>query len=157
MWEQTNEPRQGAAYTRRTSTKNPMEILVGLIEGNPTADASQLFDEWIPIIREDDALLEAALRHTFANLYNALKRPPKRKAGRPTQTVEQRQEQVAKSAKLIVQVMLMNITLPSGKKLAEATFKECREAGGWFTKVAMKGKPSEIVGRVLTEQDLRKI
>ena len=157
MWEQTNEPRQGAAYTRRISTKNPMEILVGLIEGNPTADASQLFDEWIPIIREDDALLEAALRHTFANLYNALKRPPKRKGRHPTQTVEQRQEQVAKSAKLIVQVMLMNITLPSGKKLAEATFKECAEAGGWFARVAKKGKPSEIVGRVLTEQDLRKI
>ena len=136
-----------------------MEVLVSLIEADPTADAKKLFARWSVIIRDDDDLLTAALQHSFTNAFAALE-APRRHASRPFAPLVTRAERaasVATTSKVVTQIMLMNLTLPSGKLLREATFKECTEAGGWWVKVGKQGKPNQIVGRTISEVDLRAI
>jgi hypothetical protein len=50
----------------------------------------------------------------------------------------------------------MKLTLPSGKLVEEATFGELAKAGGIFTAWSKLGKPSQIVGKTVTEAQLRK-
>jgi hypothetical protein len=37
------------------------------------------------------------------------------------------------------------------------TFAECAKARGWFATLAKMGKPTQIVGKVLSEADLHKV
>jgi hypothetical protein len=53
--------------------------------------------------------------------------------------------------------ILLDLTLPGGKALRDATFAECRQAGGFFTRIAKLGKPDEIVGKKLTDAQVAKV
>ena len=148
-----NTVRQGSAAVRRTSQANPMELLVSLIEPDPTADIERLFRRWFEEVRGDDEYLMAALRHTFTNLFSALERDKRSNA--PLQDDRQRRINVARAKNKVVSHILLNMLLPNGKSLRDATFGECREAGGWFLRVADLGSPDEVVGACLTEDALR--
>ena len=54
-------------------------------------------------------------------------------------------------------IVLLNLVLPSGKMLKDSTGAECAGAGGWYTKIASRVAPDEVVGNVLSEEQLRKI
>lgn len=54
-------------------------------------------------------------------------------------------------------VILLNLVLPNGKALREATGADCAKAGGFFTEVAKALKPTQVVDRHLTESDLQNI
>lgn len=153
----TETIKQGAAVVRRISKKSPMEVLVSIIEGDPTADKDRLYRKWLDAIRADDECEDAVFRYAFANLLNACDRDRRKSPSR--QQIEARKKEMQamakKDAQTAVSVILMNLTLPNGKLLRDATFKECAQAGGWFARVAKRGKPNQIVGRVLTEDQLR--
>lgn len=54
-------------------------------------------------------------------------------------------------------VILLDITLPNGKKLRDATGAECAKAGGFYAAVAKHVKPTQVVDKHLSEADLRNI
>lgn len=153
--------RTGSAAVSRVAQKNPMEILISLIEDDPTADADRLFSHWSHIIRDDEDLLTPALRHTFTNMLSCLDRDRRRSRQRPTiaasQNVAEREAMKEQAKTVIVQTILMNLALPDGKLLRDAKFKDCAKAGGWFSRIAKMGKPDAVVGRTLSEEDLRKV
>lgn len=136
-----------------------MQVLVDLVESDPTADNDRLFKSWWPIVQDDEDLLLAVARHAFTNMASALDRDRRKstRKRRPEHHVQAERVAVAKISERVRNIVLMELTLPNGKKLRQASFKECSAAGGWFKLLACKGKPSEIVGKVLTEDDLRKI
>lgn len=147
--------RTGAAATRRRSKKNPMEVLVGLVEADPTADQDRLFGQWWKKIRGDDEQIEAVARHSFTNMLTAIERGSRKPKQRTAEDMEQERRAIGALVNLVKNVVLMDIVLPNGKKLRDCTFAECSAAGGWFKLVATKGKPSELVGKVLSEEQLR--
>jgi hypothetical protein len=51
----------------------------------------------------------------------------------------------------------MNLVMPNGKMLKDSTGAECASAGGWYTKISSRVAPEEVVGNVLSEEQLRKI
>lgn len=51
--------------------------------------------------------------------------------------------------------IFMNLPLPDGTVLRDATFAQCKRAGGWLLLVAKQGLPSEVVGRKLSEKNLQ--
>lgn len=62
-----------------------------------------------------------------------------------------------KTGKAVVEKLkfaLMDHVLTSGKLLRFATFADCEREGGWLRDVARQGKPTQVVGNVLTEQQL---
>lgn len=54
-------------------------------------------------------------------------------------------------------VVLLDLLLPDGKALRDATGAECAKAGGFFADVAKTLKPSQVVDRHLREGDLQNI
>src|SRR5690242_12946432 len=125
---ETAQLKQGSAVVRRVAQKNPMELLVSLIDDDPTADNERLFRKWLMVVREDDDYLIPALRHTFTNMVTVLDRD--RRAAAPYKTGRKalKPQEIAKSVKnQVAAIILMNLTLPSGKLLRDASFKECYE------------------------------
>lgn len=59
------------------------------------------------------------------------------------------------------EIMLLSWVLPNGKALRDCTGRECRQmsgrVGGWLRKVSDRVKPTQIVGNVLQEADVRKL
>ena len=54
------------------------------------------------------------------------------------------------------QIVLMKLMLPSGKLIEESTFGELAKGGAWLAKASKLGKPHQIVGKTVTEEQLRK-
>lgn len=54
-------------------------------------------------------------------------------------------------------VILLDLVLPNGKALRDATGSECAKAGGFFTEVAKALKPTQVVDKHLSEADLQNI
>lgn len=57
----------------------------------------------------------------------------------------------------IADILLLDLTLPSGTKLRDATGAECKRAGGFFNAVGSHLKPTQVVDKHLSESDLRNI
>jgi len=60
-------------------------------------------------------------------------------------------------AKAAIIDCLLDFVLSDGKQLRFATFGDCARDGGWLLAVAKCGRPNEIVGKKLTEIDLRNL
>lgn len=58
-------------------------------------------------------------------------------------------------ASAVAKIVLMQVTLPTGKTLAESTGAECVAAGGWLARVGERVGPRGIVGEILSESQLR--
>lgn len=150
--------RTGAAASRRLAKKSPMQLLVDIIDGDPTADHRRLFRTWWDRIQSDDQFMEAVALHAFTNMFAALERDKNKSAPvKPKEAIEAERKAVAALVSQVRNVVLLDLKLPNGKKLRNSTFAECSAAGGWFKMVATKGKPSQVVGAVLTEDELRGI
>lgn len=54
-------------------------------------------------------------------------------------------------------VVLLDLVLPNGKALRDATGAECAKAGGFFADVAKSVTPSQVVGKHRTEGELQNI
>lgn len=54
-------------------------------------------------------------------------------------------------------VVLLDLEMPDGKPLRYATGAECKKAGGFYSEIAKHLKPSQVVDRHLTENDLQNI
>lgn len=153
------ETRQGSAAMMRSAHTNPMEILARLVEASPRASDEILFLQWAEAMKKDDDLLLAALRHTFTNLRSALTRSA---VLRERQSPEQRQvenakikAEVSKKVDAVKSIVLLNLLLPNGKAARYSTFADAGRAGGFWTKVSKLGKPQQIIGQVVTEEQLR--
>lgn len=57
----------------------------------------------------------------------------------------------------IREVLLLDLTLPNGKRLRDATGAECAKAGGFYTEVARHLKPTQVVDKHMNERDLREV
>lgn len=55
------------------------------------------------------------------------------------------------------EALLLDTVLPSGKTLRDSTFGECRAVGGWLSRIGAEGGSRQIVGKHLTEQQVRKL
>lgn len=160
----TENIRTGAAVIARIAQRNPLEILARFREEYPNATAELLFLKWAEMIRDDDDLLGAVLRHTFTNLLTAVERSRRSgstqfgsnrgaRAATPTE-VRGRAEEVKQR---VTRVVLLNLMLPNGKALRYSTFADCASAGGWLANVAKLGQPNDVVGQTVTERQLAKL
>ena len=51
----------------------------------------------------------------------------------------------------------MDLTLPSGVRLGDATRDDCLKAGGFYAVIAKKIKPGHTVSQDFSEADLQKL
>lgn len=77
---------------------------------------------------------------------------------------QQREESAARSESAYLEmkakirnIILLDLVLPNGKALRNATGSDCQKAGGFYAEVARHLKPMQVVDRHLTENDLQNI
>lgn len=145
-----NQARTGASGMARRGRKNPTEIMVNLIEADPTAAFDRIFKQWWEIVKADDDYHEAIGFHAGTNIWASLTRnkPPQRRPG--MKEIAERQAQIeAVASKVANKVLTLNFVMPNGHKLGECTGTEVVKFGGVFTAIGKKaGK--QLVGKVFT-------
>lgn len=146
-----------AAHKKRFAHKSLEELIIELLELDPTADSRRLFQRYCEAVKEDREYLENALWPGFMRLESFLRNPkrnmPVRRAN-PVVAMEAAKALISKHVKTIY----LNLPIgEGGKKLRHCTFKEVAAFGGQLTKIAKMGRPEQLVGDVLNEGDLAKV
>lgn len=88
-----------------------------------------------------------------------------RGADKPLALVRQQREESAARSEAIYQekkmklrnIILLDIVMPNGKLLRNATGADCKKAGGFYGEIAKHLKPTQVVDRNMTENDLQNI
>lgn len=76
-------------------------------------------------------------------------------------TAAELKQRVEKAIEQKAQIILLDWVLPNGKALRDCTGRDCKQmsgqVGGWLRKISDRVKPTELVGKVLQEADVRKL
>jgi hypothetical protein len=64
---------------------------------------------------------------------------------------------VEKAIETKAQIILLDLVMPNGKTLRESNRTDCKQAGGWYMKLADRLKGKQTVGDVWQEADVRKL
>lgn len=76
----------------------------------------------------------------------------------PPEVRAQRKAEIVQGAIAITnRIVLMNLRLPCGKLLREATFADLDDTIGWMRELKKHGKPTEAIDKKLTEADLQNV
>lgn len=139
---------------------NPRGLLKRIIDEHPKAPKDTLLKLFKATLSDDadPAVMDVIIEYWFSNNYHSLiDRPIHRikseRAERQKQLTTLQSEIKTKAARMV----LLDMMLPNGKPLKDSTGKDCKKAGGWLLKVAAQLKPNQVVGKVLSESDLRMI
>lgn len=136
---------------------NPRALLKEIIDKNPRASRETILASFSEKVRANEEMLETVIEAWGANNYNSL---IKQDAHNPLARRAQVEEIKAAAVKRIRQeaaIILMDMQMPTGKRLRDCNAVECKKAGGWHIKIAAKLKPGQTVGSVFSESQLRKL
>jgi hypothetical protein len=160
MYDETETTPGALAATRQTWRHEAVrDLLADIVAANPTASDKSLLDKFIGRLREDDDYFLAAGAYAFDNALRALRREQQRPtAAQKAAAASKRAQEAAEHARMVSRIkvkVLLNILTPNGKKLRACTGEECQHFGGWYQRIAEKIGPTQLVGDVLKEKDLR--
>lgn len=138
---------------------------------NPDASRKEQLTHFLDEVRKEPAYLDALAEDYFyrqAKDWQPEKLGPHSVTLSATPTAEHRYEKaaakraegkkrVAAEVARIKNVLLMNLRLPTGSLLRDATGAECAKAGGFYTEVSRHLDGREVVGKHLDETDLQNI
>lgn len=139
--------------------KNLFDAFRDAMKANPIGSRREAKDRFLAEVRSDPKYLEMladdyferqsqswAVRGTETNYSFQRTAKPREVAERESRTARVR----AAVEYRIRKIILLDITLPNGKRLREATGAECSKAGGFFMEVARHIKPTQVVDKHLS-------
>lgn len=139
---------------------------------NPKGSRKEAFDHFLETVKSDPRYLAALAEDYFYRqtqnwdldqnrLGSSLVATPAQRK-RAEVSAAQRAASAARVAKAtdeikarIRKVIMLDLTLPNGKKLRDCTGAECAKAGGFYTEVSKHIKATEIVDKHLSERNLQ--
>jgi len=145
----------------KTSEANPAKIILELMDQNPGARRDQLmamFRERMRDLIPDEPefitpLADRYFYHEYNNILGYRRRAEQQSSG-STRKAKAEFKTKVKAAKKRIAAAILDTILPTGKPARDSTFADCKRAGGFWLKVAAKGKPSQIVGEVLSDKQV---
>lgn len=156
----------GTYGAKRQSMKrgSPRDLLKRLIEENSGLGEPDILKLFRSEVLDNPDMVDAIVEYWYANNYRSLTIRPVASEVKTKARVEAK-VQTAKRVEVLTQVVkaraqrmvLLDWVMPSGKPLRDSTGKDCAKAGGWLAKIAAKIKPNEIVGKALSEAQVRKL
>lgn len=167
-------------------TKPLFDVFRETMIGNPTGSRKEQQDGFIERMKSDPAYLEMLARdyfdrmasvwvprveptggHSFGRTEASQDKVQRLSHPNKSKSVElvrrTREESAARTAAALeelrakVRVVLLDLVLPNGKALRDATGAECAKAGGFYSEIAKHIKPTQVVDRHLSENDLKNI
>jgi hypothetical protein len=150
----------GVTGAKRQSWRhdNPRDTLRNIIEGNPRAGKEELLELFRDVVlkSKNQALLETIIEYWFANNLTSLLHSDadlKKQFSNPS--VAKIKTKIRERIKIAAGIVLLDMIMPNNKPLRDCTGAECAAVGGWLAMVAARMAPSQIVGKVFEENDIR--
>lgn len=168
-------------------TKSLRDVLRHTMLDNPSGSRKEHEDSFIAFMKSDPAYIEMLARdyfermsavymvrelapnvHTFGKTGVAIDKGTRISEARTAAAIDvvrrTREEASARSASVFAEmkakvraVVLLDLPTPGGKLLRELTGAECVKAGGFYAAVGNAIKPTQVVDKHLTENDLQNI
>lgn len=161
MFEENEEAVGTLGATRQSwRLKAVRDLLLTTIKENPKATDKELRNAFVEHLRKDDDYFVAAGEYAFDNALRAWRREnePSMTAAEKADIAAKLAQKASKHARLVSRIKvkaLLNIMTPGGKKLRACTGLECLHFGGWYHLIAQRVGPTQLVGDVLDEKQLR--
>ena len=150
-------PTYGSSFINKTGQANPQDVMRRIMEDNPDASEIEIDRLFVDEVINDPDLNRACLLAYAVNVMASIKRlivDPKVKAKRE----KEMKKQVARAVKEVKRAFILDMLLPgTDKRIREATFAEVSKLGGAFRKLAKLGRPSQIVGDVVSDAAARRL
>jgi hypothetical protein len=152
----------GSYGAKRQSTRraSPRDILLTLLKQHPAGSERVLLGLFTEKVIERRDYLDVIIEYWFTNNYRSLFKKtmsPDEQAKRAEEFRIKREEVKAEIKRRATRMVLLDLAMPNGKALRDCTGRDCKKAGGWFTKLAKMIKPDDVVGKVLSETQVRKV
>jgi hypothetical protein len=143
-------------------------VLLRLIAENQDAERDEIEAMYLAKCEMVPKLIEEALRRAFDNDWDGLHKRKQLRPGPTEKTIEEAKAKVEETkakieaaVEIIKATVLLDLVQPNGKKLRDCTGAEVRELQtqmpSWFKIIAARVKPAEVVGKVLSEAEVRKM
>jgi hypothetical protein len=145
------------------SESSPRELLRMLVQKNPRWSRERIFDEFKIQIEQSTSkkYIDTIVEYWFANNYHSLVEREEPFRNRSARKQEELTEQLNNTIEHRAKIFLLDIMMPNGKLLRACTGAECKEfsskLGAWLLRISKTIKPTDIVGDVLTETQIRKL
>jgi hypothetical protein len=150
---------------------NPRKLLQDIIEANPNGPETLWRKLFWERVESDDDQIQAIVAYWLDNHVRYIQdhgpdtKQETAKKGPAAQAAEQKTETVKENVKSTLRehivrearVILLEIMMPNGKKLAQCTGADCKNFGGWLTAVATKVPAKKKVADILSEAEVRKL
>jgi len=164
----------GAALNRRTARKQPMELMARYRAADPVGSKERIISKWKKTVQEDDDYTSAVLDYAGQNMWTDLDKTEredndrKQRAERRAEIyaeemaegksrAEKERETITAASEQVKKIVVLNWLMPNGKRLGDVTFGYCRKLEGFIGRIGKMGKPNEIVGKKLSNDQLMKI
>ena len=145
-----------------------------VLKNDPDGSRKDHFKAFLAEVSSDPKLIEALAEDYFERMYARWKiqRIGKSHSIVGTPATERRAEQsraqrqnvknmvsetVGRITNRINRIVLMEMTMPNGKRLRDCTGAELTRFGGFYSEVARHLKPSQVVDKHMNESDLQAI
>jgi hypothetical protein len=112
---------------------------------------------------DDHKYLTTIIEYWFANNFHSLtERPPSSYQARErSSAITKVKQNVETQIQLKAGVILLEMTMPNGKLLRDCTGAECSKLsskiGGWLLRISKRVRPTQTVGSVLNEDQVRQL
>jgi hypothetical protein len=151
----------GITGAKRTSIEkdDPIKLLWDIRESHPSAGAGELLRKFTEAVKDDPDMLDVVIAYTFACLQHRIEHP-KRGVGARRHNhgiAERMRENLQKHIVKKAEELLMDMTMPNGKRLGDCTIAYCAKLGGWMSRLAKGKNPRQMVSFVYTEEDLKQL
>lgn len=153
-------PQTGIYGAKRQTWKraSPRDLLKRMMDNHSDDTEGRLHQRFSMAVQDNPDMLESIIEYWFANNYRSLSYKPAKDERARAEMIQRAERLIRSRAETLV---LSDMVLPNGKKLREATGLECSKfapkVGNLLSKIAKKVKPSQIVGDVLSEEQLRRM
>jgi hypothetical protein len=158
--------------TRQSWSRNsPRDVLKAIVDAHPRENESELLRIFTDEIRQNEAHVDAIIEYWFTNNLRSMRQAQQspeaarqRAAERDAVAVaiKQKVEKVIeRKAQVKAQVMMLSLVMPNGKALKDCTGRDCKElstkVGPWLAALGKQLKPTQVVGKELSEAQVRKL
>lgn len=157
-------PTYGAAFVGKISQRSPHDLMRQLMDENPGAPHHKIDKLFVDAVLNDPDLNRACVSGFAVNVRMAVERLASAPAssiviGR-LKEVKRTKASVkfsGRSAGESIRAAILDFVMPNGKTLRDCTFREVAQAGDRFAKIAAMGRPNQVVGKVLTDEQAARL
>lgn len=158
---------QYGAKRQSQYNKNPRDALRGILLALPKASEKEHFERFKEMMEIEQDYLRAIIEYWFANNYRSMQVTeivpgsitvqPSALPGRRAAIREEDDNRVIRVKERIRSILTMSFVMPNGEELRHCTFGYVAALGGVFADISRGRHGNGIVGKHLTDDNLREI